>query len=67
MNDYFFTKVPDESERLSAALDEAKATAAAEHDSDQALSLDADRGASKVCRVRVRADSRESIGARESK
>ena len=48
MNDYFSTQVLDEKERLSAALDEPTAAAAVEHDSDQALSLDADRGASKV-------------------
>ena len=42
------TQVPDEKERLSAVMDEAKAAAAAEHVSDQALSLDADQGASKV-------------------
>ena len=45
---YILTQVPDESERLSAVMDEAKAAAAAEHVSDQALSLDADEGASKV-------------------
>ena len=45
---YILTQVPDESERLGTALDEPKAAAAAENDSDQALSLDADQGASKV-------------------
>ena len=62
--------MPDKKECLSAALDEPKAAVAAENYLDQALSLDADQGASKVCRVRVRmrADSRvKSIGAHESK
>ena len=40
--------MPDESERLSAALDEPKSAAAAEHESDRVLSRDADEGASKV-------------------